>query len=211
MNLWMSEPFAYPEEPMDRGKVLTAEDLDRLGEFARYRDVDGDGIPYRTLPGTDHPLAAYFTRGSGHNEQADYSERPEDWAGNMARLGRKFDTARTLVPKPAVDTTRGAKVGIIAYGSSDPAIVEARDQLKAEGLKTSYLRLRALPFEATTTDFVKRFDRIYVVENNTDGQMAKLLRMEYPEQAARFRSLAMSNGLPLTPRWVTRSILEQES
>jgi 2-oxoglutarate ferredoxin oxidoreductase subunit alpha len=210
MNLWMSEPFAYPDQPMDRGKVLTAEDLDRVGEFARYRDVDGDGIPYRTLPGTNHPLAAYFTRGSGHDEDANYSERPEDWAGNMARLGRKFDTARGLVPRPVVDTVRGAKVGIIAYGSSDPAIVEGRAQLKAEGLKTSYLRLRALPFEDTTTDFIRRFDHIYVVENNTDGQMAKLLRMEYPEQAANLRSLAMSNGLPLTAHWVAGSIMEQE-
>jgi 2-oxoglutarate ferredoxin oxidoreductase subunit alpha len=211
MNLWMSKPFAYPDEPMDRGKVLTAEDLDRVGTFARYRDVDGDGIPYRTLPGTDHPLAAYFTRGSGHDEEAQYSERPEDWAGNMARLTRKFDSARLIVPKPEVDNMKGAKVGIIAYGSSDPAIVEARDQLKAAGLKTSYLRLRALPFEDTTAGFLARFARLYVVENNTDGQMANLLRMEFPEHAAKLRSLAMSNGLSLTPRWVTDTIIEQEA
>jgi 2-oxoglutarate ferredoxin oxidoreductase subunit alpha len=210
MNLWMSKPFAYPDQPMDRGKVLSAEDLERVGEFARYRDVDGDGIPYRTLPGTDHAKAAYFTRGSGHNEEASYSERPEDWAGNMARLGRKFDTARTLVPAPVVETVKGTKIGIIAYGSTDPAIVEARDQLKAKGVKTSYLRLRALPFGGATRDFMKRYDCIYVIENNTDGQMAKLLCMEYPEQAAKVRSLALSNGLPISARWVTEAILEEE-
>ena len=210
MNLWMSDPFDYPAEPIDRGKILSAEDLDRVGEFARYRDVDGDGIPYRTLPGTNHPQAAYFTRGSGHDEMAQYSERPEDWEGNMLRLGRKFDTARTLVPKPVVDTVRGAKVGIIAYGTSDPAIVEARDLLKAGGVKTSYLRLRALPFDDTTTKFIEKHDRVYVVENNADAQMLKLLRMEYPEYATRFRSLAMSNGLPLTARWVSEALMQQE-
>jgi 2-oxoglutarate ferredoxin oxidoreductase subunit alpha len=210
MNLWMSDPFEYPETPMDRGKVLTAEDLDRVGEFARYRDVDGDGIPYRTLPGTNHPRAAYFTRGSGHDEQAQYSERPEDWEGNMLRLRRKFDTARTLVPKPVVDTVRGAKIGIVAYGTSDPAIVEARDLLKADGVKTSYLRLRALPFEETTAQFIEKYDHVYVVENNTDAQVLGLLRMEYPQYAPKLRSLAMSNGLPLTARWVANSLVQQE-
>src|SRR6266487_4295787 len=103
MNQWMTAPFVYPEQPMDRGKVLTAEDVERQGGFARYKDVDGDGIGWRTLPGTDHPLAAYFTRGTGHNERAFYSERPDDWEHNMERLARKFETARGLVPEPAVD------------------------------------------------------------------------------------------------------------
>src|SRR5579875_1154375 len=118
MNNWMSEPFEYPEKPLDRGKVLNAEQLKAQGGFARYRDVDGDAIPYRTLPGTDHPLAAYFTRGSGHNDKAQYSERPDDYEALMERLARKFETARTLVPAPIVVQTGRSKIGIIAFGTS---------------------------------------------------------------------------------------------
>ena len=210
MNLWMSKPFEYPDQPMDRGKVLTAEDLDRLGEFARYKDVDGDGIGYRTLPGTDHPLAAYFTRGTGHDEYARYSERADDWERNMARLNRKFETARTLVPPPVVEQVEGARVGIIAYGTTDACVVESRDQLREHGLETSYLRLRALPLNHVTRDFIAAHERVYVVENNTDGQMAKLLRMEFPEVATRLISLAHSDGWPLVPRWMTSAILEKE-
>jgi 2-oxoglutarate ferredoxin oxidoreductase subunit alpha len=210
MNLWMGKPFEYPNQPMDRGKVLTAEDLDRLGGFARYQDVDGDGIPYRTLPGTDHPKAAYFTRGTGHDERAMYSERPEDWANNMARLNRKFNTARKLVPKPEVIQTEGATAALIAYGTTHPAAIEGLDRLREQGVKLDYLRVRALPFEDTTRDFVARHQRVYVAENNTDGQLANLLRIEYPEYANRIVSLAYSNGLPLSARWLTESVLEQE-
>ncbi|HEC23554.1 MAG TPA: 2-oxoacid:acceptor oxidoreductase subunit alpha [Chloroflexi bacterium] len=210
MNLWVSEPFAYPDQPMDRGKVLTAEDLDRLGEFARYKDVDGDGIPYRTLPGTAHPLAAYFARGTGHNEAAIYSERPEDWTANMARLARKFNTARRLVPKPIVDEVEGASAGLIAYGTTHHPIVEARDLLHSQGIEVSYLRLRALPLEDTTRDFIARHERIYVVEANHDGQVASLIRMEYPEYADRIISLAHLDGLPLTANWITTAFLEKE-
>ena len=210
MNLWMSKPFTYPDQPMDRGKVLSAEDLERLGGFARYRDVDGDGITYRTLPGTDHPRAAYFARGTGHDENAYYSERPEDWEANMARLTRKFNTARQLVPGPVVDQADGTPVGIIAYGTTDACVVESRDRLRARGLETSYLRLRALPLNETAREFLAAHERVYVVENNTDGQMANLLRMEFPELADRLISLAHADGLPLTPRWLTAAISEQE-
>lgn len=210
MNLWMSKPFTYPNQPMDRGKVLSAEDVARMGGFARYRDVDGDGIGYRTLPGTDHPLAAYFARGTGHDERAVYSERPEDWEANMARLTRKFDTARQLVPGPVVDQVDGAQVGIIAYGTTDACVVESRDLLRERGLETSYLRLRALPLNETARDFLAAHERVYVVENNTDGQMARLLSMEFPELAGRLISLAHADGMPLAPRWLTAAILEQE-
>ncbi|HVO43538.1 MAG TPA: 2-oxoacid:acceptor oxidoreductase subunit alpha [Aggregatilineales bacterium] len=209
MNLWMTEPFNYPDDAFDRGKVLTAEDLNRLGGFARYKDVDGDGIGYRTLPGTDHPMAAFLSRGTGHNENARYSERPDDWEKNLRRLARKHDAARTLVPAPIDRLVAGAKSGIIAYGSSDPGVTEALDLLAAEGQKLSYQRLRALPFREETRAFVAAHDRIYVVENNFDGQMALLLRMEYPDMAARFVSLSHCDGLPLTARWIARSILEQ--
>ncbi|HEX6796613.1 MAG TPA: 2-oxoacid:acceptor oxidoreductase subunit alpha [Ktedonobacterales bacterium] len=210
MNLWMSKPFAYPDTPMDRGKVLSAEDLNRLGGFHRYEDVDGDGIPYRTIPGTDHPAAAYFTRGSGHNARAAYTERADEWEANLARLARKHEFARTLVPQPVVDEVEGAEIGIIAYGSSDPAIVEARAMLADKGVKTSYLRLRALPTSPALNAFVARYPRLYVVENNFDGQMRRILQTEVPERAADLISVNKCDGLPLTGRWVARSILEQE-
>src|SRR5687768_13748454 len=144
MNTWMAEPFDYPTKPINRGKLLDADTLKRVGEFARYRDVDGDGIPYRTIPGDGMP--SYFTRGSGHNEKAQYSERAEDYSKNLDRLARKFETARTLVPKPDVELQATANVGIIAYGTTHWAIVESRDQLSHEAqLTTSYLRLKAYP------------------------------------------------------------------
>ena len=206
MNHWMAEPFRYPEEPMDRGKVLTAADVERLGGFARYKDVDGDGIGWRTLPGTDHPLAAYFTRGTGHNERASYSERPDDWENNMARLARKFETARGLVPPPVADVVEGAEVGIISYGSNDPAIVEARSRLALAGVRTSYLRLRALPLTESVRDFVAVHKQIFVVEMNSDAQMCQLLRLHVPERAADIKPANHNDGLPLTARWVAEHV-----
>jgi 2-oxoglutarate ferredoxin oxidoreductase subunit alpha len=210
MNLWMSKPFVYPETPLDRGKVLTAEEVEQAGRFARYEDADGEGIGYRTLPGSESSIGAYFARGTGHNAKARYSERPEDWVENMERLRRKFDTARTLVPKPVADKVQGAEIGIIAFGTTDACVVESRDQLRAHGIETSYLRLRALPPGDATREFIAAHDRLYVVENNTDGQLAKLLFTEYPDLAPRITSIAYSDGLPLTPRWMTAAILEQE-
>jgi 2-oxoglutarate ferredoxin oxidoreductase subunit alpha len=210
MNLWMTDPFAYPDKPFDRGKVLSAEELQKLGGFHRYEDVDGDGIPYRTIPGTDSPLAAYFTRGSGHNALAQYTERADEWQANLARLRRKFDTARTLVPKPVVDEVAGAEVGIISYGSNDSAITEARSMLASRGITTSYLRLRALPTTAEFQQFVAQYPRLYVVENNFDGQMAKILLTEAPEHAAQLISINQCDGLPLTGRWIAQSIYERE-
>jgi len=212
MNNWMSEPFQYPEKPMNRGKVLTAEVLERLGSFERYKDVDGDAIGYRTLPGTDHPGAAWFARGSGHNENSGYSERPDDYANNMDRLARKFDTARTLVPKPEVVRNDGNEVGIIAYGTSHHALVETLDQLQTEyGVKADYLRLRAYPFTTETHKFVAAHKRVYVVDQNRDGQMLQLLKLDLPvEDIARLRSVRHYNGLPIDARSVTDDIISQE-
>jgi 2-oxoglutarate ferredoxin oxidoreductase subunit alpha len=206
MNLWMSEPFSYPDQPMDRGKILTADDLERIGEFARYRDVDGDGITYRTLPGTDHPLAAYFTRGTGHTDKAIYSERSEDWEANITRLWRKLETARKILPKPVLQEMKGATIGLIAYGSTDPAIAEARDRLKEEGVRTDYLRLRALPFAEEVKAFVQNHEKIFVIEMNTDGQMKQLLQIEVPDHAGKIQSLTHNNGLPITARWITETL-----
>ncbi|MEP7358153.1 MAG: 2-oxoacid:acceptor oxidoreductase subunit alpha [Anaerolineales bacterium] len=207
MNQWMSQPFQYPDQPMDRGKVLDAEDLERLGGFARYKDVDGDGIGYRTLPGTDHPLAAYFTRGTGHNERATYSERPDDWENNMERLARKFETARGLVPLPVIDEVAGAEIGIIAFGSTDPSVVEARDRLKQAGVATSYMRLRALPLAESVRDFIAAHKYIMVIEMNSDAQMCQLVRLHVPEHAARVLPLNHNDGLPLTARWIAEHVL----
>jgi len=212
MNVWMAEPFPYPERPLDRGKVLSKADLDRLGGFARYKDVDGDGIGWRTLPGTDHPRAAYFTRGTGHDESAVYSESAEVFERNMERLARKLETARSLVPAPESHGAGGARIGIIAYGSSHPAIVEARAQLARErGLETDYLRVRAYPFSRAVHEFVERHERVYVVEQNRDGQLAALLKLDLaPELAPRLRSVAHVHGLPLDARSVTDEILGLE-
>lgn len=208
MNNWMSEPFEYPEKPMNRGKVLNAEQLEKLGGFARYKDVDGDGIPYRTLPGTDHPLAAYFTRGSGHNEKALYTERPEDYENNMLRLARKFDTAKTLVPKPILQGTGKEKVGIVAFGSTHWAVIESRVQLERENqLATDYLRIRAFPFTQEIHDFVAQHDRVYVVEQNRDAQMLSLLKIDLdPVQTVKLHSILHFNGLPIDARSVTTAI-----
>ncbi len=211
MNLWMSEPMQYLDRPLDRGKVLTAEDLQKSADWGRYRDPDGDGIPFRTLPGTDHPAAAYFTRGSGHNENAGYSERPEDWLKNMDRLTRKHDTARTVVPKPVVDGS-GSEIGIIAFGTTDPAIVEGRDLLRNKAdTATDYMRLRALPMGQEVTDFIASHERVYVVEMTTDAQLHALLRLHAPEHAMRLRSIAHNDGLPLTAQLVAGRILEMEN
>lgn len=210
MNMWMSDPFKYPEKPFDRGKVLSGEDLEKLGGFARYKDVDGDGITYRTLPGTEHPKAAYFVRGSGHNENAAYSERPEDYINLMDRLKRKWETAKLLIPQHAIDHNKEARVGIIAFGSTHWAILETRDQLNREKLPTSYCRVRALPFTRGIQEFIEAHDRVYIVEQNRDGQMLDLLRMEMPQLTAKMRSVRHYNGLPVDAQFVTDSILEQE-
>ena len=210
MNTWMAEPFDYPTKPITRGKLLDADTLKRVGEFARYRDVDGDGIPYRTIPGDGMP--SYFTRGSGHNEKAQYSERAEDYSKNLDRLARKFETARTLVPKPDVDLQAKGSIGIIAYGTTHWAIVESRDQLSNEAqLTTSYLRLRAYPFTPEVFEFIDKCDRVYVVEQNRDSQMLSLLRMECsPAQIAKLRAVPHYAGLPIDGRSVTTDLLRQE-
>src|SRR5690606_30707609 len=210
MNMWMSEPFAYPEGPVDRGKVLDEAALARMGQWGRYQDVDGDGIPWRTVPGTGMP--AYFTRGSGHNAQGQYSERGDDYTANMDRLARKFRTAATLVPAPEIAWEPGARIGIIGYGTTHWALVESRDQLRDEaGLATSYLRLRAYPFTPELEAFIDRHDRVYVVEQNRDAQMAALMRMDLdPQRMAKVRSVLHADGLPIDARSVTHAILAQE-
>jgi 2-oxoglutarate/2-oxoacid ferredoxin oxidoreductase subunit alpha len=212
MNNWISQPFAYPSQPMRRGKVLTAEDLNRLGGFSRYKDVDGDGVGYRTLPGTGHPAAGYFTRGSGHNEKAQYSERPEDYVNNVDRLARKFESLRGHVPRPEVVLNERASIGIICYGTSRHAVEESREQLRREhGLETSHLRLRAFPFTPEIGGFIERHARVYVVEQNRDWQMLALMRTELSShETGKLRSVRYYGGLPIDARTVTDEIVRQE-
>jgi len=212
MNNWMAEPFKYPEKPLQRGKVLSKEDLDRLGGFARYKDVDGDGVPYRTLPGTDHPAAAYFTRGSGHNEKAQYTERPDDFERNMERLERKFENVRSAAPRAEIVANGKSKIGVIAFGTSHWAMLETRDQLRNEsGVETDYLRLRSFPFGREVHEFVAQHDRVYVVEQNRDAQMLSLLKLDLkPELTPRLRSICHIHGLPIDARSVTDEIMTME-
>ena len=211
MNTWMSDPFPYPEAPIARGKRLTAEKLAELQQWGRYKDVDGDGIPYRTVPLDGLP--SYFARGSGHNERAQYSERPDDFVRNLDRLARKFETAKGLIPKPDVDRVEGARIGLVAFGTSHWATLESRDQLAAEaGVRTSYLRLKAYPFTGELTAFIDAHDRVYVVEQNRDAQMLGLMRAELSaERIATLRSIRHYNGLPIDARSITDDLLAQEA
>ena len=214
MNIWGTEPFEYPDRPMDRGKVLTREDLERLGSFQRYADVDGDAIPYRTLPGTNHPGAAYFTRGSGHDESAEYTENEETYVRIMTRLDRKFETAREMVPAPVVDQLDSASpLGIIGFGSSDPAIEEARTRLRDDAaIEMDYLRLRALPFSPSVLDFITSRQRVVVLDQNRDGQMFQLLRAEYGDRIPQgvLRSLRHFSGHPMDAQTIVDYVTEME-
>ena len=210
MNTWMADSFTYPDKPLDRGKRLDAEKLKALGDWGRYRDVDGDGIAWRTVPGDGLP--AYFNRGSGHNAKGQYSERADDYTANVDRLAKKFETARTWVPAEIADEQPGADVAIIAYGTSHWAADEARDQLKSEaGLTTSYMRLRAYPFTEAVERFIDRHTRVYVVEQNRDAQMLSLLKLDLtPGQVGKLRSVVYYAGLPLDARTISDEILAQE-
>jgi 2-oxoglutarate/2-oxoacid ferredoxin oxidoreductase subunit alpha len=211
MNQWMSKPFQYPDAPMDRGKVLWEKDLEELkGNWGRYLDKDGDGIPYRTIPGNKHPTSAYFTRGTGHDEYARYTEDSEVYMRNMERLKKKFENAKNFMPKPVLLETTGAQIGIIAFGSTENAILEAQHLLdKEHGIKSDFLRLRAIPFTDEVTKFIETYDQIMVVEQNRDGQMYKILLAEYPQFAMKFKSVAFHDGLPASATWVRDGILEK--
>ncbi len=205
MQNWSSKPFTYPSKPYDRGKVLNQQQLAEAQDWGRYKDVDGDGICYRSLPGTPGGKGAYFTRGSGHNAYAQYSEKPEDYIEVVDRLRKKYETAKAHVPTP-VFRNQGSAKGVLAFGSSDPAVIEAQDILAGNGLKTDYLRLRALPFTAEVDAFVREKQVVYVVEQNRDGQMANLLRETYPEFAIKFKSVLHYDGHAIDAKCIVDQI-----
>jgi len=211
MNQWMTKPFEYPDRPMDRGKVLWEEELKQLGEkWGRYVDIDGDGITYRTLPGNKLPNAAYFARGTGHNEHAQYSEEPEDWENNLLRLRRKIEGNVALLPKPVITSTRDANISIISYGSTTAAIEEALTSLSQQGYKIDHLRMRSLPTAPEVMEFVRSHERNYVIELNRDGQLHQILRLEIPDCSMKLISLSHLDGLPLTAGWVVDHIIAEE-
>lgn len=215
MNQWITKKFDYPDRPMDRGKILWEEDLQKKldelnGQFGRYLDIDGDGIPYRTLPGNQHPKSGYFTRGTSHDEFARYTESPEVWERVFDRIAKKFETAKNYLPEAEISQMPGAKLGIISSGSADPAVVEARDQLVEKGVKTDYLRVRSIPFFEDVKEFLATHEKIYVVEINRDGQMLQLLTIYFPEYATKLVKVAHMDGLTLSAEWVAAQIEKKE-
>ncbi len=214
MNLWMADPLEYPDEEIDRGKILWEEDIEKFvkekgQEWGRYVDFDGDGIAYRTLPGNLHPKAPYFTRGTSHDTYAGYSESSEDWEHNLLRIKKKFEKAEFICPKPVIKD-KNNKSAIIAYGSSDMPVVETIEILKNESFSLDYLRIRSLPFSKEVKKFVEKHQRIFVVENNRDGQMKQLLSVNFPDHAYKFISVAHSDGLSLSAEWVAKQVLKVE-
>lgn len=208
MNLWISERFEYLDKPFDRGKVLDVEQLKQVEDFRRYADVDGDGVPYRTLPGTHHPKAPYFTRGSGHNESAGYTEDGAEFKVIVDRLKRKIENAVKDLPRPVHEGE--GEVGILHYGSSRYAVDEARVRLEQAGLKTRSLRLRALPLHDEVVDFVNECRVTYVVEQNRDGQVADVLRLKVPGSAGKIQKVLHYDGSPIPAGVVERAILAAE-
>jgi 2-oxoglutarate ferredoxin oxidoreductase subunit alpha len=211
MNQWMTEPFEYPDSPIDRGKIIWEDELEEMVEtWGRYLDIDGDFIPYRTVPGNRNPDSAYFARGTGHDPYAKYTEKSEDYMDLMERLANKFESARMLVPKPVVNERDGAKIGVIAFGSTDPAVIEACHNLENEGILCDYLRVRAIPFTKEVKDFLTNHDRLYIVEMNRDGQLHQLLILDYSDLSEKLISLAHLDGMPASAKMITDAILAKE-
>jgi 2-oxoglutarate ferredoxin oxidoreductase subunit alpha len=211
MNDWLVDPLEWDDSrKYDRGKVMTAEELDAGKLFARYLDVDGDAIPYRTLPGTHPTKGTYFTRGSSHNAYAVYSEEGKDYTDVMQRLLRKLDTAKSLVPQPVVTPAKEeTRWGVIYFGSTSAAMDEALHALEGQGLHLDALRLRAFPFPEAVTDFIAAHDQVFVVEQNRDAQMLKLIVNECAIDPARFISILHYDGAPVTARFVIQAIADR--
>jgi 2-oxoglutarate ferredoxin oxidoreductase subunit alpha len=211
MNDWLCEPLVWDDKRVyDRGKVMTAAELDAGKQFARYLDVDGDAIPYRTLPGAHPTKGTFFTRGSSHDAYARYSEEGKDYSEVMLRLLRKFETAKTLVPQPIARSAKAAtRWGAIYYGSTSVAMDEALAALEAQGLHLDTLRIRAFPFADSVVDFINAHDQVFLLEQNRDAQMLKLIVNECAIDPARFISILHFDGAPITARFITGAIADR--
>ena len=210
MNLWVTDEFEYPSEGVKRGKVLDEEALEKVESFQRYADVDGDGVPYRTLPGTHHEKAAFFTRGTGHKADSGYSEDNQTFEKLMDRLKKKEELSRKLLPQPILEKGDGSNTcGLIAYGSTHEAIFEAIELLKEKGFSCDYLRVRGLPFSDSVKDFVEKHEQIFVVEQNRDAQMKDFLISDYPSAATKIRSVLSYDGLPVRAYDIAEKVLAQ--
>ena len=208
MNEWLTQPFQWDDtRKLDRGKVMTAEELEAGADFGRYKDVDGDGIPYRTYPGTHPTLGGYFTRGTSRNPYARYSEEGAVYVDNMERLLRKFDTAKALVPAPILRAgKRKTKDGVIYFGSTTPAMHEALEMLEAQGRSLDALRIRGFPFADEVFDFIDQHDRVFLVEQNRDAQLKTLLMTEGEVDTAKLVSMLHYDGTPITARYIAGEI-----
>ena len=209
MNQRLCEPLAWDDRrDYDRGKVMSADDLEHK-DFGRYKDVDGDGIPWRTLPGTHPTKGSYFTRGTTRNAYAVYSERGPDYIYNVERLLKKFATAATLVPQPVLrPAAKRTRLGVIYYGSTSPAMQEALDVLAGQGIHLDALRLRAFPFPDSVRQFIAEHDRVFVVEQNRDAQLRSLLVNELEIDPAKLQKVLHFDGTPITARFITQAITQ---
>ena len=214
MNIWMADKFVYPDQPIERGKVLWEEDLEKLineieGKWGRYLDVDNDNIPYRTVAGNTHPSAPYFARGTGHNEFSRYSEDSLEWEQNLTRLKKKLENTEDLVPQPVICFAEDNYTAVISYGSSHMPAIEMIAMLKKENKKMNYLRIRGLPLSHKVREFISYHHYLFVIENNRDGQMKQLLSMIFPVDAKKFISISRCDGWSLTAEWAARLVREK--
>jgi 2-oxoglutarate ferredoxin oxidoreductase subunit alpha len=208
MNHRLCRPLTWDDsKKYDRGKVMTAADLDAGKEFGRYLDVDGDGIPYRTYPGTHPTKGSFFTRGTSRDRYARYTEEGAPYADNMQRLLRKFETAKALVPRPIrKDAGTPTKYGVIYFGSTSPAMSEAIHMIEAQGKPLDMMRVRAFPFHQDVADFIADHDAVFVVEQNRDAQLRSLLVNEIGVDPVRLIPILHYDGTPITARFIAREI-----
>jgi 2-oxoglutarate ferredoxin oxidoreductase subunit alpha len=216
MNLWMSDSFTYPDVPVDRGKILWEQDMDEFKkkyskEFARYMDVDRDGIPYRTVPGNMHPDAAFFTRGTGHDEKSRYSEDAATWEAKLHRIKEKILRSIDLIPDSILESNNPSKFGVISYGSTHFPLIEAVEKCAEEGNVMDYLRIRGLPCDGKVANYLEHHEKIFVVENNRDGQMANILNMTYPKFAQKIVKISKCDGMSLSAEWIYNQLNNYKS
>ena len=210
MNTWVTEAFEYPETPIDRGKLIWEEDLEKFEDWGRYMDIDGDGIPYRTVMGNMSERSAYFTRGTGHDVYGNYNEDPKNWSDMLHRIEKKLAGAIEKLPQPIIHKGKDAKIGLIGMVSTNDAILETQATLAKHGIETDYMRVRALPSCCAVRDFIADHDRCYVLELNRDGQLKEILMLEHSDLSEKLISITDIGGLPMTAVWAVENIIAAE-